>query len=64
MTAMAPWLLRLIRVALLVALFFLLSTVVAIGGPGTGPWEKGALVVVFLALVGLAAPVHRFRRGS
>lgn len=64
MRAIASWLLRLIRIALLVVLFFfLLSTVVAFGGPGTGPWEKGVLAVVFLGLVGLAASVHRIGQG-
>ena len=49
MLAIAPWLLRLVRMTLLVILFFfLLSTVIAFGGPGAGVWEKVVLVVVFL----------------
>lgn len=64
MLAIAPWLLRLVRMTLLVILFFfLLSTVIAFGGPGTGVWEKVVLVVVFLGLLGLAVPVHRIGRG-
>ena len=64
MTAISPWLLRLVRVALLVVLFFfLLSTVVAAGGPTTGTLEKAVLVVVFFSLLGLAVPVHRIGRG-
>jgi hypothetical protein len=63
MSTIAPWLLRLIRVALLVVIFFfLLFTVIALGGPGTGPLEKGVLVVVFLGLLALAVPVHRIGR--
>lgn len=64
MSAIAPWLLRLVRVALLVILFFLLlSTVIAFGGPGTGLLERGVLVVVLVGLLGLAVPVHRIGRG-
>ena len=64
MTAISPWLLRLVRVVLLVVLFFfLLSTVMAAGGPTTGPLEKVVLVVVFFGLLGLAVPVHRIGRG-
>lgn len=64
MTEISSWLLRLVRVALLVVLFFfLLSTVVAAGGPTTGPLEKAALVVAFFGLLGLAVPVHRIGRG-
>ena len=63
MTAIVPWLLRLVRVALLVVLFFfLLSTVVAFGGSATGPLEKGVVAVVFLGLLALAVPVHRIGR--
>jgi len=63
MSATAPRPLRLVRAALLVVLFFsLLSTVVAFGGPNTGPWEKGVLVGVFLGLLALAVPVHRIGR--
>lgn len=62
-TMIAPWLLRLIRVGLLVILFILLlSTVIAFGGPGTGPLEKSVLVAVFLGLLGLAVSVHRIGR--
>lgn len=58
-------LLRLVRVALLVVLFFLLlSIVIAFGGPSTGPSEKGVLVVAFLGLLALAIPVHRIGRNS
>lgn len=63
MTAIVPWLLRLVRVVLLVVLFFiLLSTVVAFRESATGPLEKGVLVVVFLGLLALAVPVHRIGR--
>ena len=63
MSAIAPWLLHLVRVALLLVLFFLLlSTVVAFGGPGTGALERVALAAVFVGLVALAVPVHRIGR--
>ena len=63
MTVLAPRLRRLVRLGLLVVMFiFLLSTVIAFGGPGTGPWERSVLVVVFLGLLGLAVPVHRIGR--
>ena len=59
-TEIVPWLLRLVRIGLLVVLFFLLlSTVIALGGTGTGVFEKGVMVVVFVGLLTLAAPVHR-----
>lgn len=51
-----------LRVALLVVLF-LLSTVVAAGGPTTGTLEKAVLVVVFIGLLGLVVPVHRIGHG-
>jgi hypothetical protein len=64
MHVIAPWLSRLIRVALLVILFFLLlSSVVAIARPETGPLEKGVLAVGFVGLLMLAVPVHRIGRG-
>lgn len=65
MSAIAPRLLRLVRVVLLVVLFaFVLSTVIAIGALGTGPWEKMISAVVFVGLLALAVPVHRIgRRG-
>lgn len=63
MVAIYPWLLKLIRVALLVVLFFfLLSVVVAAGAPATGPLEKAGLVVIFIGLLALAVPVHRIGR--
>jgi hypothetical protein len=63
MHVIAPWLSRLIRVALLVILFFLLlSSVVAIARPETGPLEKGVLAVGFVGLLMLAVPVHRIGR--
>lgn len=63
MIAISPWALKLIRAALLVVLFvFLLSTVIAAGGPTTGPLERAALVVVFIGLLALAIPVHRIGR--
>lgn len=64
MSAIAPWLVRLVRVALLAVLFFLLlSTVVAFGGPSTGGrGRKGVLVFAFLGLLALAVPVHRIGR--
>jgi type VI protein secretion system component VasF len=62
-SAIVPWLLRLVRVALLVVLFFfLLSTVVALGGSATGVLEKGVLVAVFLSLLAAAVLVHRIGR--
>ena len=64
MLAIAPWPLRLVRMALLVVLFFFPpSTVIAFGGPGPAVWEKGVRVVVFLGLLGLAVPAHRISRG-
>lgn len=64
MPTIVPGLLRLLRVALLVILFFsMLSAVIAFGGPGTGPLEKGVLIVVFLGLLAFAVPIHRIGRG-
>ena len=51
---------RLLRVALQVVLFFLLlSLVVAVAAPQTGLAEKVALVTVGLVLVWLASHVRR-----
>jgi hypothetical protein len=51
---------RLLRIALLGVLFvLLLSLVVAVGRPETGPFEKIVLVAAGVGLVGLAIPVHR-----
>jgi hypothetical protein len=53
-------LLRLLRIALLAVLFLLLlSLVVAVGRPETGPFEKVVLVAAGIGLLGLAMPVHR-----
>jgi hypothetical protein len=47
---------RLLRLALQLVLFFgLMSVVIAIATPETGPWEKGALVLLAAALVWLAS---------
>jgi hypothetical protein len=52
--------LRLVRIALLVALFFLvLGLVVAVGSPGTGPIEKTILAAGIVGLLGATIPVHR-----
>ena len=64
MTEISSWLLRLVRVALLVVLFFfLLSTVVAAGGPTEGPVEKAGLGVVLFGQDGHGVTVARHRRG-
>jgi hypothetical protein len=63
MVAVFPWLLKLVRVALLMVLFvLLLSVVIAAGGPATGPFEKAGLAVVFIGVLALAIPVHRIGR--
>ena len=47
---------RLLRLALQLVLFFmLLSVVVAIAAAETGPWEKGALIILAAGLVWLAS---------
>jgi hypothetical protein len=52
---------RLLRLALQIVLFFLLlSLVVAVGAAETGTVEKVALVAVGLVLVWLASRVRRF----
>ena len=52
--------LRLVRLAILIVLFFVIvGLVVAIGRPETGPIEKVVLVGVVLALFALAVPVRR-----
>ena len=52
--------LRLLRIALQVVLFFLLmSVVIGIGAAETGPVEKGALAVIGLVLVWVASRVRR-----
>ena len=52
--------LRLLRIALQVVLFFLLmSVVIGIGAAETGPLEKGAMTVIGLALVWVASRVRR-----
>ena len=51
---------RLLRIALQVVLFFLLlSVVVGIGAAETGLVEKGALTVIGLTLVWVASRVRR-----
>jgi hypothetical protein len=51
--------LRLLRLALQLVLFFLLlSVVVAIAAAETGPWEKGALLLFGAGLVWLATRVR------
>ena len=52
--------LRLLRIALQVMLFFLLiSVVIGIGAAETGLVEKGALTVIGLTLVWVASRVRR-----
>ena len=52
--------LRLLRIALQVVLFFLLvSVVIGIGAAETGWVEKGALTAIGLALVWVASRVRR-----
>jgi hypothetical protein len=52
--------LRLLRIALQVVLFFLLvSVVIGIGAAETGPLEKGALTIIGLGLVLVASRVRR-----
>ena len=62
MTAISPWLLKLMRVALVVLFVLLLSVVVAAGGPATGPLEKGGLAVLLIGVLAFAIPVHRIGR--
>ena len=51
---------KLLRLALQVVLFFiLLSVVVSIAPPETGPLEKGALLLAAAALVWLASRVRQ-----
>lgn len=51
---------RLVRLALQLVLFFmLLAAVVAIAAPETGAFEKGALVLLAAGLVWLAPRVRR-----
>lgn len=55
-----PTVLRVVRFALLVVLFFLvLGLVVAAGSPWTGPIEKPILVVMAVGLLAASIPVHR-----
>ena len=52
--------LRLVRLALLVVLFFwILGLVIALGRPETGLIEDGVLVAVIGGLFALAVPVRR-----
>jgi len=52
--------LRLLRVALLIVLFFLvLGFIVAVASPDTGPAEKTILVAGVIALLAASIPVHR-----
>jgi hypothetical protein len=47
---------RLLRLALQLVLFFaLLSVVIGIAAAETGPWEKGALIILAAGLVWLAS---------
>jgi hypothetical protein len=51
---------RLLRLALQLVLFFiLLSVVISIARPETGPWEKGTLLALAAALVWLASRVRQ-----
>jgi hypothetical protein len=50
---------RLLRLALQLVLFFsLMSVAIAIGTAETGPWEKGALLLLAAGLVWLASRVR------
>jgi hypothetical protein len=50
---------RPLRLALQVVLFFLLlAVVIAVAAPETGPWEKGALLLLGAGLVWLARHVR------
>jgi hypothetical protein len=50
---------RLLRLALQLVMFFgLMSVAIAIGTAETGPWEKGALVLLAAGLVWLASRVR------
>jgi len=52
--------LRLVRMALLIVLFFLvLGLIVAVGSPETGPIEKPVLMVGIVGLLAASIPVHR-----
>lgn len=52
--------LRLIRIVILTAVTFLvLSLVIGIARPETGPMEKVVLVAAVIGLLGLAVPVQR-----
>jgi hypothetical protein len=51
--------LRLLRLALQLALFvLLLAVVIAVAAPETGAWEKGALLLLGAGLVWLATRVR------
>jgi hypothetical protein len=51
---------RLLRLALQLVLFFmLLAVVIAIAAPETGAWEKGALFLLGAGLAWLASRVRR-----
>lgn len=57
--------LRVVRFALLVVLFFLvLGMVVAAARPETGPVEKPFLGIMALGLLVASIPVHRIGTGS
>ena len=52
--------LRVVRFALLLVLFFLiLGVIVAAGSPETGPIEKPVLVVLAIGLLAASIPIHR-----
>jgi peptidoglycan/LPS O-acetylase OafA/YrhL len=51
--------LRLLRLALQLGLFFaLVAVAISIGTQETGPWEKGALLLLAAALVWVASRVR------
>jgi hypothetical protein len=55
-----PTVLRVVRFALLLVLFFLvLGVIIAAGSPETGPIEKPILAVVAVGLVAASIPIHR-----
>jgi hypothetical protein len=55
-----PTVLRIVRFALLLVLFFLvLGSVIAAGSPETGPIEKSILAVTAVGLLAASVPVHR-----
>jgi hypothetical protein len=56
---------RLLRLAIQLGLFFaLMAVAIAIGASETGPWEKGALLLLAAGLIWLASRVRGMSPGS